>query len=157
MLLSVVIFGLFHGLVFLPVLLSWLGPAPYFTDNYEPSIIDKGIAQLKQFSCEPSNKTKDKVAKFKQKTKDKWHNRRRQTLPDHKPFGKGNHGRYGDVIVYRGGVNRRGLLRGNRTDHGHQFAYTNPAFIPPRSVPYRDDSVIYLPMSDLLSLNFRLV
>lgn len=28
---SVVVFGLFHGLVFLPILLSWVGPAPYNT------------------------------------------------------------------------------------------------------------------------------
>lgn len=28
---TVVIFGLFHGLVYLPVILSWVGPAPYDT------------------------------------------------------------------------------------------------------------------------------
>lgn len=26
---SVVLFGLFHGLVYLPVILSWVGPSPY--------------------------------------------------------------------------------------------------------------------------------
>ena len=31
---TVVIFGLFHGLVYLPVILSWVGPAPY--DTAEP-------------------------------------------------------------------------------------------------------------------------
>lgn len=25
----VVIFGLFHGLVYLPIILSWIGPSPY--------------------------------------------------------------------------------------------------------------------------------
>ena len=28
---TVVIFGLFHGLVYLPVILSWVGPTPYET------------------------------------------------------------------------------------------------------------------------------
>ena len=27
----VVVFGLFHGLAFLPVLLSWIGPSPYLS------------------------------------------------------------------------------------------------------------------------------
>ena len=31
---TVVIFGLFHGLVYLPVILSWVGPTPY--DTAEP-------------------------------------------------------------------------------------------------------------------------
>lgn len=32
----VVLFGLFHGLVYLPVILSWIGPSPYLTadDRY---------------------------------------------------------------------------------------------------------------------------
>lgn len=34
MFVTVVIFGLFHGLVYLPVILSWVGPAPY--DSAEP-------------------------------------------------------------------------------------------------------------------------
>ena len=30
---GVVVFGLFHGLIFLPVLLSLVGPAPYLTED----------------------------------------------------------------------------------------------------------------------------
>ena len=31
--LGVVVFGLFHGLIFLPVILSLVGPAPYLTEE----------------------------------------------------------------------------------------------------------------------------
>ena len=33
--LGVTIFGLFHGLVYLPVLLSWIGPRPYYNAREE--------------------------------------------------------------------------------------------------------------------------
>ena len=33
---TVVIFGLFHGLVYLPVILSWVGPSPYPTNQNLP-------------------------------------------------------------------------------------------------------------------------
>ena len=32
-----VVFGLFHGLVYLPVVLSWLGPEPYHTSSVHKS------------------------------------------------------------------------------------------------------------------------
>ena len=41
---TVVIFGLFHGLAYLPVILSWIGPDPYHVgehdEKYLPSEID---------------------------------------------------------------------------------------------------------------------
>jgi len=33
---TVVLFGLFHGLVYLPVILSWVGPSPYPTHAKVP-------------------------------------------------------------------------------------------------------------------------
>ncbi|XP_069127848.1 patched domain-containing protein 3-like isoform X2 [Argopecten irradians] len=55
--LLVVIFGVFHGLVYLPVLLSWIGPAPYMSAEREEPPVSRDV-ELKvtasEFKSRPS-------------------------------------------------------------------------------------------------------
>lgn len=44
-----VLFGLFHGLVFLPVMLSWIGPSAYaLKDNMSQTGNDIAMVQAKE-------------------------------------------------------------------------------------------------------------
>ena len=43
---TVVVFGLFHGLAYLPVILSWIGPEPYHSDKTEElKLLTNGLSK----------------------------------------------------------------------------------------------------------------